>query len=45
MYVLVAHGGGGPDVFFLVWGAVEEEEEEEWLSFLALLPGLSVTAD
>lgn len=44
MYVLVAHGGGGPDVFFLVGGAVEEEDEE-WLSFLALLPGLSVTAD
>lgn len=44
MYVLVAHGGGGPDVFFLVGGAVEEEDEE-WLSFLALPPGLSVTAD
>jgi hypothetical protein len=44
MYVLVAHGGGGPDVFFLVGGAVEEEDEE-WLSFLALLPGLLVTAD
>jgi hypothetical protein len=36
-------GEVGQMSFFLL-GAVEEEEEE-WLSFLALLPGLSVTAD
>lgn len=30
---------------FFLWGGAVEEGDEEWLSFLALLPGLSVTAD